>query len=112
MAFYRTLGLGAVQDAVNRADDLLMRLFRRSPAQPQEKPASIDPATDRAAVRRCFACHRVAPLYVYAENGHDYCLPCAADSYATLGLRPAGRRTEDLTLEDLIQYELGSRKAS
>jgi hypothetical protein len=36
------------------------------------------------------------------ENGHDYCLPCARNSYGMLGLRPAGKRADDLTLADLL----------
>jgi len=49
----------------------------------------------------------MAATYVYAENTNDYCLSCAADSYAVMGLRPRGRRREDITLEDLIEYETG-----
>ena len=88
-----------------------MRLFRRQPAAPQEPAARIDWVTNRTGVRTCFACDRVVPLYIYAENGNDYCLSCAADSFGKPGLRPAGRRTGDLTLEDLIQYELRTPRA-
>ena len=74
-----------------------MRPFRK----PATQTKTAAPKTERRSVRACFACHRQRPPYLYAENGHDYCIPCAADSYALFGLRPAGRRPDDVTLDDL-----------
>jgi hypothetical protein len=73
---------------------------------------SVAELVPRALVRRCFSCHRTARVYVYAENGNDYCLGCAAASYGALGLRPAGRRNDDLTLQELIDFELQARSPS
>ena len=78
-----------------------MPFFRsKPPAEPNPDPA---PKWVRKPVVRCFACHRERPPYVYAENGHDYCVGCAIESYAVLGLRPGGSRQDDITLEELLQ---------
>jgi hypothetical protein len=66
---------------------------------------------ERQPARHCFSCHRARPVYVYAENGHDYCLACAAENWSALGLRPGGRRKDDISLEELIQFELGGPRA-
>ena len=87
------------------------RLLRRSTPAGATTESDTKLAT-RAIVRRCFSCQRSAPVYVYAENGNDYCLRCAAASYGVMGLRPAGRRDDDLTLQDLIQHELQTRSPS
>ena len=49
-------------------------------------------------------------LYVYANNGRDYCISCARDLWEVIGLQPAGRRKDDITLEELIQYEVGGER--
>jgi hypothetical protein len=48
----------------------------------------------------CFGCKRSASRYVYMENGHDYCLDCARRLYLDYGIRPAGKREDDITLEE------------
>ena len=79
-----------------------MRVFGRKP-QAEPTPAEVHPASLRKPPRACFACKQVRPPYVYAENGHDYCVECATKSYEMFGLRPAGRRDGDITLEDLLR---------
>ena len=54
-------------------------------------------------MRTCFACRRERPPYIYLENGHDYCVVCATESYALIGLRPPGRRQEDITRDELMR---------
>ena len=71
--------------------------------RPEAKPAPAAEAWVRRPVSKCFACHREQPPYVYAENGHDYCVDCAIESYALIGLRPGGARKDDITLEELFQ---------
>ena len=89
----------------------MIRFFGRTHAAAAVAEAVPQLAT-RAAVSRCFACHQSTPPYVYAENEKDYCLPCATDSYAILGLRPGGRRVEDPTLEALIRFDAEQANAS
>ena len=81
-----------------------MRLLqRKSRTDPNAKTALADEAWVREPVRTCFACRRVRQPYVYAENGNDYCVSCATESYALIGLRPAGRRQGDITLDELLR---------
>ena len=82
-----------------------MRLFRSRPAETSE--VGQDAMKVRRLVRECHACGQARALYVYADNGRDYCVPCARDLWVTMGLRPAGRRRDDLKFEELLQYELG-----
>lgn len=76
-----------------------MGLFSR---KPPEAPAPTPTLKARRPVVHCFGCNRRAEIYVYMENGHDYCVPCARNSYGMMGLRPVGRRPDDITLADLL----------
>ena len=79
-----------------------MRLFRSKKAV-----VVASGVLPRDPVRECAACGQERALYVYADDGRDYCVPCARDLWVTQGLRPAGRRRDDLKFEELLQYELG-----
>ena len=68
--------------------------------------------TRRSRPQQCTACGEVRGLYVYANNARNYCIACARDLWEVAGLQPAGRRTEDLTLEELIQYEVGGEHSA
>lgn len=86
-------------------------LFRRSPVDATSN-AGGSSARDswtsrRKPVRGCFGCGQARSPYVYGEDGHDYCLVCARKDWALIGLRPAGRRKDDLTLEDILAVEAG-----
>jgi len=87
-----------------------MRLFRTRPLDGR----LVDPAAlvVRHAARECSSCGQERALYVYANDGRDYCVPCARDLWVTAGLRPAGRRHEDVKFEELLQYELGGPRKS
>ena len=82
-----------------------MRLFRSRPSE--ASVGAPDAVQVRRPVRECYACGQARALYVFADDGRDYCVPCARDLWVTKGLRPAGRRREDLRFEELLQYELG-----
>lgn len=80
-----------------------MGLFgRKAPPAPEPEPVAL---AQRRPALRCVGCNRNEPPFVYMENGHDYCVPCARTIYGRMGLRPAGRRPEDLTLADLLARE-------
>ena len=95
-----------------------MRFFRikarttPAPARDLSDGTPIRLSGRRGQKRGCVACGQVRGIYVYADNGRDYCLACARDLWSVIGLQPAGRRTEDVTLEELIQYEVGGNRAS
>ena len=82
--------------------------WRKSQADPNADPDPGNDAWPRQPVRTCFACRRARPPYVYLENGHDYCVACASESYALIGLRPAGRRQDDITLDELLRLSRGA----
>ena len=50
----------------------------------------------RAEPRYCAGCKRRALNYVYLQNHKDYCA-CARDVMREPGIRPAGRRQDDIT---------------
>ena len=78
-----------------------MRLFRlklRQIAAARE----VDQSSPLSPPRTCFQCQRARPPYLYAASGRDYCVNCAARNHPALGLRPTGRRPEDITLADLV----------
>jgi hypothetical protein len=94
-----------------------MRWFRKPSSQPEEEPSAAEagalpevdtPAEEPVAAmaRRqplaCAGCKQVKPPYVYTENDKDYCLDCARTNLGVLRLYPAGRRTDDIKLEDLL----------
>ena len=75
-----------------------MRLFRR------RREATPPPAQSwaRSSPKYCAGCKRRALRYVYMENNKDYCVPCARRALWRLGIRPAGRRKDDITDLDLV----------
>jgi hypothetical protein len=91
------------------ADNSCMPFLRRKP--PPEPAPDATQVWVRNPPRACFGCHRTRPPYVYAENGHDYCIDCATKSYAVMGLRPGGARQDDITLEELVRLSEQSRSA-
>lgn len=95
-----------------------MRLFKRHTASgsPEERAhGALGPAVDWAKRRRqplgCAGCKRINPPYVYAENQKDYCLDCAKLNLEVLRLYPAGKRTDDITLQDLLLDAASMSKA-
>ena len=81
---------------------LCMGFFHRK-REAEAAPDESALAALRRPPRSCFACNRARPPFVYAENGHDYCIECAERSLLELGRRPAGHRADDVTLEDLLR---------
>jgi hypothetical protein len=57
----------------------------------------------RRPVYRCTGCHAWRPpVLVFMSNGGNYCPPCARAVHAWSGVRPAGRRFDDIrTFDDL-----------
>ena len=89
-----------------------MGLFRRRPTRGALTGNIRLARISRRRPHACAACAQVRGLYVYADDGRNYCVACARDLWAVNGLQPAGRRSEDVTLEQLIQYEVGGQRAS
>ena len=76
---------------------------RRSRSKPEPEPAatSTDWGSRRRPVANCSACRRALPPYVYFENGGNYCVTCSLTLWETMRFKPAGRREDDITLEEL-----------
>jgi hypothetical protein len=89
LAVTRTAAAAPQIDVADHAD--------RQPAHPPEPRASAAWNTKCTVLHSCFACHRMAPLYVYPGNGNHYGLRCTAENYSNAGLRPAGRWDGDMT---------------
>jgi hypothetical protein len=86
-----------------------MRWFKRTP-EPEPEPVEepIDWSARRKQPIACAGCRRVYPPYVYAENGKDYCVDCAKESFNLMRIRPAGQREGDITLEQLLEDDRAS----
>ena len=84
-----------------------MNFLKRRPPEPPPPPAAVlqpeaAPVFKRAPIFRCPGCSAERPPYVYLENGSDYCIPCAKRIMGSMGLRPAGKRADDITEEQLL----------
>ena len=77
-----------------RLHDHVMKLLKRTAGE-SAKPAPYLLA--RRPPAHCAGCKRASARYVYLQNGKDYCLACARAVGASLGIRPAGRRHDDIT---------------
>ena len=87
-----------------------MRFFTRRTSN--EAPAKLGPVRSiRIPPHACTACGQVRGLYAYANNDRNYCIACARDVWEVAGLQPAGHRNDDVTLDELIQYEVGGQRA-
>jgi hypothetical protein len=86
-----------------------MRLFSRRRQDESDQVGLPDPHDNRRPTERCFACNRVVPPLVYIENGHDYCMACARAVLIELHMKPAGRRSTDLTTVDVPFDQLSPR---
>ncbi len=89
-----------------------MHLFSRKSLVDEHSCSQLPPGREswtsrRQPVLHCFRCGQMRSPYVYGEDGHDYCLACARKDWALIGLRPAGRRKDDLTLEDVLEADTG-----
>lgn len=69
-----------------------MRLWRKK--QPADPERSFEEM--RRAVQWCAACRSPIAPFIYFQNGKHYCLRCSEQVYATMGLRSAGKRDDDL----------------
>ncbi len=62
--------------------------------------------------KACYGCGQGDTALVYLQNGRDYCVACAQMIFVVLGLRPAGRRWTDLTLDDITRHSTASGQTS
>lgn len=60
----------------------------------------------RKTIEECAHCDRSDAPYVYMNDGQHYCVRCARKMLMVDGLRPAGRRADDLTLDEVLFREL------
>ena len=60
----------------------------------------------RKTIEACARCEQAESPYAYLHNGHHYCIRCARLMLVRDKIRPAGRRTDDLTVEDVLFLEL------
>ncbi len=78
-----------------------MKLWKRA-ATERTEPAESEREWTRRPPVQCAGCKRPSDRYVYLQNGKDYCIPCALAVRASLGIRPAGRRADDITDLDSV----------
>ncbi len=71
--------------------------------QAQSSSGFIDWAKRRKQPLACAGCKQVKPPYVYTENDKEYCVDCAKTNLTVLRLYPAGKRADDIKLEDLLR---------
>jgi hypothetical protein len=55
-----------------------------------------EPRFERRPVTHCYRCRVESQRYAYMQDGHHYCARCARRLPGTIGMRPVGRRDEDL----------------
>lgn len=60
----------------------------------------------RAEVEACALCAQSDAPYAFLEDQRHYCIRCARRKLVTEKVQPAGRRTNDLTLDDVLWHEL------
>ena len=56
----------------------------------------------RANIVACADCGQTETSYAYLQDGQHYCVRCARKLLVTAKLRPAGRREDDLSYEDVL----------
>lgn len=70
----------------------------------------VDWAKRRKQPLACAGCKQVRPPYVYTENDKEYCIDCAKTNLTVLRLFPAGKRADDIKLEDLLADDENLRR--
>ena len=60
----------------------------------------------RGNIEACAHCGQSDAPYAYLQDGQHYCIRCARKMLITAKLRPAGRRTDDLTVDDVLFRDL------
>lgn len=66
----------------------------------------------RGDVEACALCGQGDAPYVYLQDQQHYCIRCARRMLVTEQMRPAGRRADDLTVEDVLFRELPDPRIS
>ncbi len=64
--------------------------------------ANEGPVERRRPATTCANCLEARHDLVYLENGRDYCPACAVRCWEQMRFQPAGRRSGDLTLAQLL----------
>ena len=61
---------------------------------------------ERRPVEACADCSAPDAPYAYLQDGRHYCIRCARVKLVRDKLRPAGKRDDDLSLDDVLFTEL------
>ena len=61
-------------------------------------PVENEPSVEelRRPIRWCDGCRSPIAPFIYFQNGKHYCLRCSEKVWATMGLRSAGKRDDDI----------------
>ena len=83
-----------------------MRLLKFSRRSAETDPGLTDTLAAlrerRAPIPGCHACSAARSPYAYLDDGNHYCVPCAQRLVLTMRMLPAGKRADDVTLEDVL----------
>jgi recombinational DNA repair protein (RecF pathway) len=60
----------------------------------------------RQEIEACARCGETEAPYAYLHDGEHYCVRCARVLLVVEKVRPAGRRADDLTLDDVLFLDL------
>jgi len=60
----------------------------------------------RQDIEACADCGAANAPYAYLQDGRHYCIRCARVKLVRDKIRPAGKRSDDLTLDDVLFTEL------
>lgn len=71
-----------------------MRFWKQRASDEAEQPIAYEEM--RTPIRWCEACRSPIAPFIYFQNGKHYCLRCSEKVWATMGLRSAGKRDDDL----------------
>lgn len=67
---------------------------------------SDDASYVRRPIDQCTDCGAPEAPYAYLQDGRHYCVRCARVKLVRDKIRPAGKREDDLTLDDVLFLEL------
>lgn len=81
-------------------------MFIRSAIEPTIHLMNQALAYDRQPIGHCAQCRRPSAPYAYLQDGRHYCAPCARTAATRGRLRVIGRRSDDLSYDDLVDYQL------
>jgi recombinational DNA repair protein (RecF pathway) len=66
---------------------------------------------ERSPVEACADCGAPEAPYAYLQDGRHYCIRCARVKLVRDQIRPAGKRDDDLSLDDVLFTELPDSRA-